>query len=143
MEVSDVRRRLRGAIEKARLAAAERRVRSDEASRSYEEFLAHRAVPLFHQVASALVAEGHVFKVFTPAGSVRLASERTPDEFIELTLDGASDPPRVVGRTSRGRGRRLTTSERPVRDDALVAELTEDDLLSFLLEEILPLVERS
>ena len=142
MEVSDVRRRLRGAIENARHAAAGRRVRSDGAARAYEELLAQRAVPLFHQVASALVAEGHMFKVFTPAGSVRLASERTPDEFIELTLDGSSDPPQVVGRSSRGRGRRLMTSERPVREGAPVAELTEDDLLSFLLEELVPLLER-
>lgn len=138
MEVSDVRRRLRGAIEQARQSAAGRRVRSDEASRAYEEFLAQRAVPLFHQVASALVAEGHMFKVFTPAGSVRLASERTPDEFIELTLDAASDPPQVVGRTSRARGRRVTTSERPVRDQASAAELSEDELLAFVLEEIIP-----
>src|SRR5262245_45857267 len=87
MDVSEVRRRLRGAIEKARQQAIERRSRGDAAARDYEEFLTRKAAPLFHQIASALVAEGHHFKVFSPAGSVRLASDRSPEEFVELTLD--------------------------------------------------------
>jgi hypothetical protein len=142
MEVSDVRRRLRAAIDKARQQAAERRARTDAASREYDEFLTQKAAPLFHQLASALAAEGHHFKVFTPAGSVRLASERRPDEFIELALDDTSDPPQVIGRSSQGRGRRTIAIERPVRDRAAIAELTEDDVLSFVLEQILPMVER-
>ena len=125
MEISGIRRRLRAAIDHAKVQAAERRARVDTAARDYEEFLAQRAVPLFHQFATALGAEGHLFKVFTPAGSVRLASERSPDEFIELFLDDSADPPEVLGRTSRGRGRRMVTS-----------------VLSFLTTEILLLLER-
>jgi hypothetical protein len=142
MEVSEVRRRLRAAVEDARREAAERRVRTDAASRAYEEFLGQRAVPLFHQFAAALTGEGHLFKVFTPAASVRLASERSHEEFIELALDDASDPPTVVGRTSRGRGRRMISSERPVRDGIAIADLTEDDVLAFLLTEITSLIDR-
>src|SRR5918995_5872336 len=132
MDVPEVRRRLREAIVRARNEAQQRRTRVDAASRDYETFLADRAVPLFHTFASALVGEGLRFKVFTPAGSVRLASEGGGDDYIELTLDTTGDNPQVVGRTNRGRGRRLLSSERPVKDGSDVASLTEEDVLNFL-----------
>jgi hypothetical protein len=142
VETSEVRRRVLAAIEKARRDATERRVRTDQARRDYEDFLAQRAVPLFHQFAAALKGEGQPFAVFTPAGSVRLASERSSEEFIELTLDDSSHPPAVVGRSSRGRGRRTVTSERPISEGKPIADLTEEDVLAYLLEEIVLLVER-
>jgi hypothetical protein len=142
MEVSEVRRRLLTAIEKARHAAAERRVRNDAAARDYQMFLVERATPLFHQFAAALAGEGRAFKVSTPAGSIRLSAERAPEEFIELVLDDSSDPPAVVGRMTRGRGRRMISTERAVGGGAPVADLTEEDVLTFLLEEIVPFVER-
>lgn len=142
IEVSEVRRRLRGVIESARRTAQERRVRHDRASAEYEDFLRDRAVPMFHTVASALVAEGHRFKVHTPVGSVRLASDLSPEDFIELTLDTTSDPPTVVGRISRGRGRRLVTAEHRLREDAPMEEITDEDVLSFLMREVVPFVER-
>jgi hypothetical protein len=136
MEVSEVRRRLRAAVEEARQRTADRRARTDIAAKDYEEFLGQRAVPVFHQLAAALTAEGHLFKVFTPAASVRLASERSHEEFVEVALDDSANPPTVVGRTSRGRGRRMVSSERPVREGVAIADLTEEDVLSFLLEEV-------
>jgi hypothetical protein len=142
VEISEVRRRLRAAIEKARRESAERRARTDAAARDYDTFLAERASPVFHQFAVALNAEGHKFKVFTPAASIRLAAERAPDEFIELGLDDSSDPPAVIGRTTRGRGRRSVSSERTLKDDARIADLTDEDVLAFLLEEITRLIER-
>src|SRR6185295_6848303 len=113
-----VRRRLLAALEKARHESAERRARTDAAARDYDAFLSQRAAPIFHQVAAALKAEGHQFKVFTPASSIRLAAERSTDDFIELSLDDSSDPPAVIGRTTRGRGRRSTSSERTLKDGA-------------------------
>jgi hypothetical protein len=142
MEVSEVRRRVRAAIESARREAQERRIRSDRASLEYQDFLRDRAVPLFQTVASALVAEGYRFKVFTPADSVRLASETSGNDFIELTLDAAADPPTVSGRTSRGRGSRLVDSERPVKAGKAVADLSDEDVLGFLMEEIAGFVAR-
>ena len=117
-------------------------MRSDQAAHDYTVFLHERAVPLFHTFASALVAEGHRFKVFTPADAVRLASESSAGDYIELTLDTTVDPPTVLGRTSHGRGRRQVTSERPVKDRTAVADLTAEDVLEFLVEEIPPFVER-
>src|SRR5215203_2867589 len=142
MEISDIRRRLRAGIEAAKKDAQERRVRSDEAGRQYELFLRERAVPLFHSVGSALVAEGHRFKVFTPADSVRLASEASGEDFIEIALDTSADPPVVIGRTSRGRGRRQVASERPVNGDVPIADLSDEDVLAFLLAELTPFLER-
>lgn len=136
MDVPEVRRRLRAAIVAARSQAQERRARVDAASREYETFLAERAIPLFHTFASALVAEGLRFKVFTPAGAVRLASETGGEDYIELALDTTGDDAHVIGRSSRGRGRRLVTSERPIKEGADVASLTEDDVMNYLIEEI-------
>ena len=141
MEIPEIRRRLRASIEAAKRDAQERRGRSDHAAKAYEEFLSERAVPLFHTVASALVAEGQRFKVFTPAGSVRLASEASGEDYIELVLDTTADPPVVVGRTSRGRGRRQIASERPVNDDIPIENLKDEDVLAFLLTELTPFLD--
>jgi hypothetical protein len=142
MEVAEVRRRVRAAIESARKAAQERRTRSDQSSREYETFLRDIAVPVFHVFASALVAEGHRFKVFTPAESVRLASESSPEDYIEIALDAAAEPPAVMGRINRGRGRRGVASERPIKNVESIAQLTDEDVLVFLASEIEPFVER-
>jgi hypothetical protein len=59
-----------------------------------------------------------------------------------LTLDPSSDPPSVLGRTSQGRGRRQVTSERALKENAAVADLTSEDVLAFVVDEIIPFVER-
>ncbi|MBI4484494.1 MAG: hypothetical protein HY655_00645 [Acidobacteria bacterium] len=137
MEISDIRRRVLDTIDHARKSAAERRTCADEAGREYELFLERIAVPLFRQVANVLRAEGYVFNVFTPGGSVRLMSERASEDYIELSLDTTGDAPRVLGHTSRGRGRRVIESERPVAARP-PAQLTEDEVLAFLLRELEP-----
>jgi hypothetical protein len=142
MEVSAVRRRLRAAIDEARRRSAERRARADEASRAWERVLPDVAVPMFHAVASALTAEGHRFKVHTPGEAVRLAPERSAEEFVELSLDTQRDEPALMLRSTRGRGRRIVSSERVVREGQPIAALTQEDLLPVLLEELIPFIER-
>jgi hypothetical protein len=139
MEISLVRKRLTETIERAKKQAAERRGRSDRASRDFEVFLHKIAVPLMRQVANALKADGYAFTVFTPSDSVRLMSDRATDDFIELTLDGGGEMPRVMGRVSRTRGRRVIDDERPV---GAPETLTEEQLLDFLLKELEAFVER-
>ncbi len=78
--------------------------------------------------------------MFTPADTVRLVSESASEDFIELMLDRSSDPPSVSGLVSRGRGRRLVTAERPVAEGKPIAEITEEDVLGFLIDEITPFV---
>jgi len=46
-----------------------------------------------------------------------------------------------MGRTSRARGRRVLESERPIAQVPL-AEITEGDLLEFMVKELEPFVER-
>ena len=140
IETSEVRRRLRSAIDQARSNAAARRERSDAAARDYEQFLATIAVPVVQQFANVLSAEGHHFHLATPAGSVRLTSASSSEDYVEILLDTSQDPPEVIGRTSHGRGRRLVASERPVRDQTAVSELNEEDVLAFMLTEIVPFV---
>ena len=140
IETSELRRRLRSAIEQSRSNAAARRERSDAAARDYEKFLATIAVPVVQQFANVLSGEGHQFHVGTPAESVRLTSAASAEDYVEILLDTSEDPPEVVGRTSRGRGRRMVTSERPVRERTAIAELNEEDVMAFLLTEIVPFV---
>ena len=77
--------------------------------------------------------------MFTPSGSVRLMSDRSSDDFIELSLDTADDPPRVMAQVSRTRGRRVTDAERAI---GAADALSEDELLAFLLKELEAFVER-
>ena len=136
MEIHEVRRRIRAAIAEARSAAQQRQARVDAAGRDYEKFLTERAVPLFQTFAAALAGEGLRFKVFTPAGSVRLVPEGAPEDYIELMLDTSGDLPQVIGRINRGRGRRQVTTERPMKEGADIGTLTDEDVLEFLSGEI-------
>lgn len=142
MEISDVRKRVLETIDRAKRSAAERRARADDAARDYEVFLEQVAVPLFRQVANVLRAHGHSFNVFTPGGSVRLMSDRSSEDYVELLLDAAGDPPHVVIHASRARGRRVVESERPLAASISITDLTEDDVLTNVLKELEPFVEK-
>ena len=139
MEISLVRKRLTETIERAKKQAAERRGRGDQASRDFDLFLHKVAVPLVRQVANALKADGYAFTVFTPSDSVRLMSDRSADDFIELSLDASANPPAVVGRISRTRGRRVIDAERAI---GAPETITEEQLLDVLLKELEAFVER-
>lgn len=141
METSTVRRRVIEIIERAKRSAAQRRVRSDEAARAYGEFLQHIAIPLVRQVAGALKASGYPFGVFTPGGAVRLISEKASEDYIELSLDTSGEEPVVMVHVSRARGRRIVEAERPLAAGP-IGDLTEDQVLEFLIRELEPFVER-
>jgi len=141
MEISEVRRHLSETIERAKRAAADRRSHVDEASREFVVFLEQVAIPLFRQVANVLRVQGYPFDVFTPGGSVRLMSEKNADDFIELTLDTMGEGPVVMGHSRRGRGRRVLESERPVAEGP-IRNLTEQQVLAYLLKELEPFVEK-
>jgi hypothetical protein len=142
METSDIRRRLRQALEEAKKATAERRGRADLAATAYAPFLANIATPVFRMVANVARGDGHLFTVFTPADGIRLVSERQGEDFIELWLDTSLDPPQVATRVNRVRGRNVTTTEGLLRADAPIIALTDEDVLAFLLANIGLLVER-
>ena len=141
MEISLVKRRVQETIDRAKRSAAERRAIADEAAKEYDAFLERVAVPIFKQVANVLRAQRYAFTVFTPAGSVRLMSDRAAEDYIELVLETRDGTPAVIGHSSHLRGRRVTESSRPLGAGP-VRDLTEDDVLTFVLKELEPLVEK-
>src|SRR3989442_13643589 len=96
METSNVRQRLQQTIERARRSAGERGARNNEATRAFNDFLDHVAVPLFKQIANVLKIENYPFTVFTPAGNRRVMSDKSAAAYIELALDTSDAEPRLV-----------------------------------------------
>jgi hypothetical protein len=142
LEVSLVRKRLKSAIDAARAHAQHRRQEAAEAERAYDTFLQDVAIPIARQLVNALKAEGYSFTISTPGGGVRVGSERTRDDFIELALDTSGDRPQVVARVSATRGSRVRDEERPVKPGAPPDAISEDELLDFLLHALEPWIER-
>jgi hypothetical protein len=142
MEVSQVRNRLKRAIDAARRRAQQRRERTSEAERAYEAFLNNVATPVTRQIANALKAEGYSFSVFTPAGGLRLAYDNARDDFVDFQLDSSGEQPEVIARVSYSRGSRTLDEERPVKRGASPDALTEDDVLDFLVAALEPWLER-
>ena len=138
MEVSHVRNRLRLAIESSRDRSQKRRRQVADAERAYASFMEDTATPVMRMLANALKAEGYAFTLFTPGSGVRLASDRGREDYIELVLDSASAPPQVVARISRTRGSRTLDEERPINGGASPDSITQDELLTFLLDALEP-----
>ena len=122
-DVGVIRKRVRFAIDAARRDQAERRGRAAESART---------------LANVLRAEGLSFEVMMPSGGVRLASDRNRDDAIDLEFDSSSDPPEPLVTITRARGSRVLRRERPVKHGTPLAQLTEDDVVEMLLEELRP-----
>jgi len=142
VEVSLARNRLNRAIEAARERAQQRRQRTTSAEGAYDTFLQEVATPVVRLVANTLKVENYAFTVFTPGGGLRLASDRGRDDYIEFALDTAADPPQVVGRISHTRGSRTLDEERPIKPGTPPEGLSEEDVLTFLLDALQPWLER-
>ena len=138
MEVSLVRRRLKSAIEQARLQAQQRRARVAESERQYAVFLETIAIPVARMMQNSLKAEGLHFTLNTPSGMLRLAADKGRSDYIEILLDTSLPVPQVVGRVSEARGSRTIENERPIKPGAPPDALTEDDVLGFLVEALAP-----
>ena len=136
METGLVRKRVLHAIAASKGRAETRRQRSSEAEREYTAFLETVAAPIARQVAAALKAEGYSFTVFTPGDGVRLALDRGRDDVIEFSLDSSGDRPQVIGRVSQTRGSRRLEEERPIKADASPSEITDEDVLEFVVQAI-------
>jgi hypothetical protein len=142
MEISDVRRRLRGAIDKAKRRVADHRAVADEASRVWAEKLTESIVPAFQAVQSALSGENYRFTVSTPGQTARLSPEKSPAEFVEMALDTERELPAVLIRSTRGRGSRTVSSERIVAEAPAIPEITQSAVVDVLIEELEPFIER-
>ena len=142
MEVSEVRRQLKHAIDRAKARAQQKRQTAADAERAYATFLEQVATPTTRMLANVLKAEGYPFTISTPSGGLRLASDRGRDDYIDLALDASGDEPTVVGRVRHTRGSRTLEDERPIKAGAAPQDLTEADVLSFLVNALDPWLER-
>ena len=137
-DVAVVRKRVKTAIEQARREQAERRGRVTEATKAYDGFLEDAAIPVFKMFANILKSEGLHFEVMTPAGGVRLQSERQRDDCIEMELDTTADPPQPLVTITRVRGSRIVRSDRSIKGRNPLVQLAEEDVIEMLLEELRP-----
>ena len=137
-DVAVVRKRVKTAIEQARRDQAERRGRATEATKAYDGFLEDAAIPVFKMFANILKSEGLHFEVMTPAGGVRLQSERQRDDCIEMELDTTADPPQPLVTITRVRGSRIVRSDRSIKGRNPLVQLAEEDVIEKLLEELRP-----
>ena len=129
-------------METARAQAADRRARDARATAAYDVFLENVAGPVAKQLANTLKVEGVAFTLFTPAGGLRLASDRNRDDFIELALERGAADLQVVGHISHARGSRTVAETVPLKDGFGPDALTDEDVLSFLLRALRPWLER-
>ncbi|MEO8680240.1 MAG: hypothetical protein ABI665_14410 [Vicinamibacterales bacterium] len=136
-DVGLVRKRVKAEIEHERRVQSERRARAQEAGRAYELFL-NTAVPAFRMVANVLTAEGVKFETMTPSGGVMMVSERQRDDGISLELDSSVDPPEPLVTVTRTRGSRSLRHERRIKGSVPMQQLSEDDVIEMLLEELRP-----
>ena len=142
MEVSHVNKRVTIAIERARASAQTRRQTAASAEKAYGVFLETLATPVTRQVANALKVAGIAFTLGTPGGGLRLAADRGRDDFIEFVLDASGDIPQAAGRISLSRGSRTVDEVAPVKAGAAIEDLTEEDVLEFLVRALEPWLER-
>jgi hypothetical protein len=142
MEVSEVRKRILDTLARAKSEAAARRARNAEVATAYERFLETVAAPLVHQVASILKVEKILFAVHTPAGAVRLVSERSPEDFVEIRLDTSGQVPQAIAHVERVRGRETLVEDRPIRPGVLVEHLRAQDVLDEVAEALGRLLEK-
>ena len=142
METSLVRKRLRDSIEDARKNAIARRAANQEAIAAWEQVLERVVTPLFQQVSQVLKSEGYAFRVITPAGTIRLTSERSADDYIEAGLDTSGPVPVVVARVKRTRGREQFNDEHIVASGDAIPGLSDERLLDLLTGMLGPFLER-
>jgi hypothetical protein len=142
LEVSHVNKRVRSAIDLAKARAQSRRETAALADKAYGLFLETLAIPVTRQVANALKVAGIGFTVETPGGGLRLSADRGRDDFIEFVLDSSGDVPQAAGRISLSRGSRTLDEVLPVKAGTPIDELTEEDVLEFLIAALEPWLER-
>jgi hypothetical protein len=142
LETAQIRRRVQSRLAEVKRGAAARRERVTAAERAYGTFLTEIAVPTLTAVAQSLAAEGYPYRVTTPAGAVRMTSERSNRAYVELRLDTSGAVPQVVAEVGRERGTRVLADERVVGEGLPVDAISDEHLLETLLEAVGDLVER-
>jgi hypothetical protein len=142
LELDQIRRRVQMRLADMKRAAPARRERVAAAERAYETFLSEVAIPTMTVVAQSLSAESYLYRVTTPRGAVRLMSERSTRTYVEVRLDTAGPVPQVVAEVGRERGSRVLTDDRPIGEGLPVESITDEHVLTVVLEALGDLIER-
>lgn len=142
LDTAEVNRRLTHHLADLQKAAVKRRTEIDEARRQFDAVLEQEIAPTVRQLAQVLKARGFNFSVQTPAGAVRLVSERSSDDFVAIELDVTRRPPAVVAQRQYTRGRRLLDDERVLGEGPAVASVDAEQTLDVLLERLEPFLEK-
>jgi hypothetical protein len=130
------------AIDRAKARSQQHRQHAAEAERAYAAFLEEVATPTTRMMANVLKAEGYPFTVSTPSGGLRLASDRGRDDYVEFALETTGDSSVVIGRIRYTRGSRTLEDERPIRAGTSPQDLSDTDVLAFLVSALEPWLER-
>ena len=142
LETAEVRRQLTHRLAELRKAQTQRRNAADAARAAFDAVLEREIAPTVRQFAQALKAEGFPFSVQTPASTVRLVSDRSSDNVIDIVLELSGPQPAVLVRTSYSRGRRQLEDERTLAQGAAIAAIDGARVLTVLLDVVEPFVER-
>ena len=143
LETSDIRRGVREAIADAHATGPDaRRARTARAEEVGSDLLQRVAAPLFRTIASVLIAEGYRFTVSTPPGVVRLTSEASGDNYVELALNTKCDPPALLVRSARVRRDEGVIDERVVAEHPAIGALTDAHLFTAVLTGLRFIVDR-
>ncbi len=143
LETAEVRRQLTHRLAELKKAQAQRRSASDAARTAFEAALEREIAPTVRQLAQALKAEGFTFAVQTPASMVRMVSDRSSENVIDIVLELGLPQPTVVARSSFTRGRRQVETERTLAEGGdAIAALDAQRVLAVLLDVLEPFVER-
>jgi hypothetical protein len=143
MEPSTLRKRVKEAIEGARQAAAARRATADAAALAWRSARDTVVIPTWQQTVQVLRSEGYLLQVSTPSNSVRVNSEKNPQDGVELVLETGSQGPFVLQRVTTTRGREVTSDERvAIAGTETIASITEEQAAALLLSALAPFFER-
>jgi hypothetical protein len=143
MDVAELRKRIRRELERAKLDPSARRQDVDAAHAAFDTLLERTIVPLLQQTSQVLKSEGLGCHTFTPAGSARLALDRGSFNFVEFELDPTAQPPHMIGRLSVDREKDgVVVEEHPVASFKPLDQVSDDDILAFLLPAVRRLASR-
>jgi hypothetical protein len=142
LETAEVRRQLTHRLAELKKAQVQRRGAADAARTAFDTVLEREIAPTVRQFVQALKAEGFPFSVQTPASTVRMVSDRSSDNVIDIVLELGLPQPAVVARSAYTRGRRQVEDERTLAQGEGIATIDAERVLAVLLDMIEPFVER-
>jgi hypothetical protein len=138
MDVAALRKRILRELDRpgaVKATAADRRASGDTARQQFARLLDTTIVPLLKQSADILKAEGALCHLHTPSDMVKLAFDRSPEDFVEIMLDTAM-PPHVIGRSSVRKKGGTLVEDRIIGVGKEIDEINDEDVVGYLLPEL-------